>query len=77
MRRAKHKGIVLAEVNFGPGSPFRYRHRHGRAVAYSTVAGLDRVWLDAYVQFFRRRGQPERAMQLKAELVAEQRKVEE
>lgn len=74
MKYKKHRGIVLGVVNFGHGFPDRYRVRHGREVAYCTIAALNREWLEAYVELLRGAGRPERAMQLQSEWLAEQRR---
>lgn len=65
----KHKGIVLAagHIQGFENRPVRYRVRRGRGLALCTVAGLTREWLDVYVNWFRARGLPEKAMALKAE----------
>lgn len=63
MSRRKHKGIRLGLAY--PGN--RYRVRDGREVAGVLVQGLTREWLDVYVDWYRARGVPAKAMQLKAE----------
>jgi hypothetical protein len=71
----KHKGVCLwaGHLKGFEHHPIRYRVREDREASLNTVAGLDREWLDVYVQWYRSRGQPEQAMQLKADWLTCQR----
>lgn len=66
----KHKGITLGRW---ARDPSYFRVRAGREIAVARAAGLSREWLEAYVQWFRSRGEPQEAMKLKAEWMRAQR----
>jgi hypothetical protein len=63
----KHRGIRLGKGQVAGIGPTRYRVRTGREVSYTTVEGLNREWLDAYVQYLREFGHASEALKLRNE----------
>lgn len=59
-----YRGIRLGLFSFNTPVT-RYRVRVGRDVAFTTVAGLNREWLDIYIRWHQSRGEHGEASSLR------------